>query len=548
MTRLTLVLALAVVFPLAAVVSGAADEAEIKVQTVKMAWQYSVDGGKTFADAMPEKAQALLARGTFTVDDPAMVAGLWLAHEDPEIPSPVIGKKLRSGFAMAGHMEARNKACPASPLWTYTKVEVNGKPVTGPQEAMVYIALPIEPAGLLVKGANTLTVSGTLWSVATGKGPCPMKPLQLIVAAPQPSPVQGGPLLGMVGPDFATVTCATLIPAAVTVKVSPVEPAGVATSAVSPVGLYHQVRLPLPPGTRKFTYTVTSRIGAHESSVGPFTARLPAADGRGFKLVAMGNTRCHKYTVESGPKLAAGMLKVEPDVFVHVGQVVELATWDPYWEPYFFGQYRPLISAVPTYLSPDGGDHIGRLYRAFGTPAGDDKPLNWTQAFGDIRLIGCDGAFEWTAGSENEKWLESILRAAREKYVLVFDHFPGYTDGYQSSPPAGVTERKFPPIKQCREVILPMLGKYRATALISAYDYNYERLEPTPDKGVTCIIVGAGGAKTYCQGASNPFTSTAKWIRATSFVLFEVKADSCEMTAIDIDGKPIDSKSFKPRH
>ncbi|MCE5328427.1 MAG: hypothetical protein LLG01_18655 [Planctomycetaceae bacterium] len=523
-----------------------AEAPQIKTQVLKASWQFSIDEGKTFIDALPPTAKTLMARATFTVDDPAAVAGLWLTHVDEKLPAPLAPTCIASAFAMAGHREARDKNCGASPLWTYTKVQVNGKDITGPQEAMVYIALPVEPAAVLVKGANTLTVSGTLWSLATGKNPCPTKPLQLLAAAPQPAAVQGGPLLGMIDAGCPTVNCATPIPAIVTVTARPTEPAGAEVSASSQLGLYHQVKVPLPGGVRKFTYSITSRVGSHEAKAGPFAARLPAADGKGFKLVAMGNTRCHVYTVRNGPILAAAMRAVDPDVFVHVGQVVELATWDYHWEPFFFNQYRPLVSAVPTYLSPDGGDHIGRVFRAFGI-GGDDKPMNWTAAFGDVRLIGCDGAYEWKAGNDNAQWLESVLKAAKEKYIIAFDHFPGYTDGYQSSPHGGAGERTFPPIKQCRELILPMLGKYKAAALVSAYDYNYERLEPTPDKGVTCIIVGAGGAKTYCQGSPNEFTKTAKWIRVTSFVQFELKADGLEMTAIGIDGKPIDSKTFKPR-
>lgn len=541
--------AVALALSLPAARAGAAEAAgEPRTRALEAAWQFSVDDGKTFAAARPEKATSLVARATFSVDDPAEVAGLWLTQVDPEMPTPLRPTRLAHAFAMAGPRESRERECGASPLWTYTRVQLNGADVRGPQEAMVYVALPLEPAGLLKKGENTLTVSGVLWSLATRTAPCPTKPLQLLAAPPQPAPIRGGPLVAAVGPDFATIRCATEVPAAITVTATPTEPAGAASSATSAPALYHEVRVPVPPGTRRFAYTVTSRIGAHEASLGPITARLPPADGRGLKLIAMGNTRCHVYTVVNAPKLVTQMLKVQPDLFVHVGQVVELATWDYHWEPFFYTQYGPLVSTVPTYLSPDGGDHIGRLYRAFGTPAGDDKPLNWTQSFGgELRLIGCDGAYDWSAGSDNVRWLESVLQGAREKYVIVFNHFPGYTDGYQSSPPSGVLERTFPPIKQCCDVILPLLGKHKATALVSAFDYNYERLEPTPDKGVTCIIVGAGGAKTYCQGFGNPFTSTAKWLRITSFVQFEVKDDSCEMTAISMEGEPIDTKTFKPR-
>jgi hypothetical protein len=97
-----------------------------------------------------------------------------------------------------------------------------------------------------------------------------------------------------------------------------------------------------------------------------------------------------------------------------------------------------------------------------------------------------------------------------------------------------------------------MLGKYQATAIASAYDYDYERTEPTPDKGVTCIVAGAGGAKTYRQSnrasGNNPFAKTSVYREHTpSYVCFEIKADACVMNAYDLQGNVIDEKTFAPR-
>ena len=205
---------------------------------------------------------------------------------------------------------------------------------------------------------------------------------------------------------------------------------------------------------------------------------------------------------------------------------------------------------MPTYLAADGGDHAGLALKLFSTPAGDSEMLNWTQALGGVRLIGIDGIDDWSAGSANARWLESVLKGSRERLILAFNHFPGYSDGQHSRPARN--GKLWTPLQQCRDVICPLLGKYKATAMASAYDYEYERIEPTPDKGVTCIIAGAGGAMTLRQSnrasGNNPFAKTSVFREHTpSYVCFEITAEACVMKAYDLQGNVIDQKTFAPR-
>jgi len=521
----------------------------VRAEPVKAAWQFSTDGEKTFADAPPgeidpTQVRVFTARATFNIDDPAAVACLWLAHDDSAAPGLAAG-----AFCLGDYEDARNKNCGATPLWQNTKAALNGKDAPGALPAMMYHFLPIDPGDALVKGANTLTVSGELWRLNYPRN-VPVKPLRLLSARPQKAEIRSGPVLGMVGSDFFTVTCRTRIPAAVTVTAVPVEPAGRQTSATSPGGIYHRLKVPLAAGTRKFRYTVASKVGRFETSNGPFEARLPDSEGKHLRFVTIGNTRCHTYSDGNAPLLVAGILKAQPDLFIHAGQVVELASWDFEWDPHFFGKYGPLLATVPTYLAPDGGDQVGMVHKTFYTPAGESEVLNWTQVFGQVRLIGIDGIRGWLPGSENAKWLEGVLKDSREKFVFVFNHFPGYSSG-QMSRPAGYGKAMWKPLQESRDVVLPLLAKYRATAMISALDFDYERCEVAGDKGVTCIIVGGGGAKTYRLSGraaqNNPFTGTGPFFPGHSFAVFDVKGDTCEMKAYSIDGRQIDQKTFKAR-
>ncbi|MCE5325575.1 MAG: hypothetical protein ABFD92_17680 [Planctomycetaceae bacterium] len=512
-----------------------AETGGVKTAPVAAKIEYSLDGGATYSAALPATVEPgqikLQARVTFNVDDAAAVAMLFLAFED---------QSTRSAFCLGSLQDARGKYCGALPLWTHVAGTLNGKAITGPLHPMMYHYLPIDSAAL-VRGPNTLIVTGGLAAAGYSRG-VPTKALALLAAGPQKPAIRSGPTLGMIGEDFFTVTCRTSLPAAVTVTATPLEPAGAASTETSAPALYHRLKVMLPKGTRKFKYTIAGKAGAFEDAKGPFEVTLP--DPQNFRFLAVGNTRNSSNNITLCPALIAQMLKTRPQLFMHAGQVVELGTWDFHWDPYYFTPYAQVLATVPTYLAPDGGDHTGMVYKTFWTPAGDSEVLNWTQVIGNARFIGLDGAQDWAAGSPNAAWLEGVLKNSREKFVFVFNHFPGYASGMMG-------KMKLPPLVQCREVILPLLAKYNATALISAFDYDYERCEATPPKGVTCIIVGAGGSKRLNQSPTatrnNPFAGTGPFVYEHSFAVFDVKADACVMTAIDIAGKEIDSKTFKPR-
>ncbi|MCE5327330.1 MAG: hypothetical protein LLG01_13060 [Planctomycetaceae bacterium] len=518
-----------------------------KTETLTAKWEFSTDSGKTFA-AMPAAVgarQALTARATFPVNDPTAVAALWVTFDETNA-----GKSTQGAFATCGHEDVGGGECGASPLWTHVIVTLNGKSPQGPLPGMMYHALPLQTSGVLVKGDNTLTISGPL-SALGGIAQIALKPLQLVAAAPGKAVIRSGPILGHFGDDFFTVTCRTGLPAQVTVTATPVEPAGAAGTATSAVNFYHRLKVPLPKGTRKFTYVVTSNLGDAVDSKGPFTVSLPASDAKTLRVVTYGNSSGNYYSWTKASLYAQGMLKLKPDIFVHVGQIMEFGAWDFQWDVFYLEKFAQLMATVPTYVAPEYRDRSGLAQKLFASPTADEENLNWTQAFGPARLIGIDGVAGWTKDSPNAKWLEGVLKDSREKYVLAFNHYPGYSDGQQSRPRSRGAPM-FAPLQQCRDTICPLLGKYKATAIVSAFDYDYERVEPTPDKGVTCIVAGAGGAKTYRLSNraldNNPFAKTSVTREHTpSFVSFEISDKECVLKAYDLAGKVIDEKTFQPR-
>ena len=324
--------------------------------------------------------------------------------------------------------------------------------------------------------------------------------------------------------------------------------------AKSSAKIWHRVKVQVPVDARTIRYSLKSRVGSHEGVSGPFTARLPGAK---FRFVALGNVMAHRIAVDNWSATAREARKLDPAFVLHTGNCSEHGSWEFEWERRYFAPAGKLLATVPTLLTPCARDFAGAVQELHVTPAADTYAHNWSKVVGPVRFIGLDGNQVWKAGEANYAWLEKELAGAKEKFVVVLDAYPGYSSGKHSNKP-------YPALMQTREVILPLLGKHKATALISGWDPSYERCEPTPDKGCTQIVTGTAGKDSY------PFSPTATRLNpfrqgdgrdwagfaghgARSLCVFEVSADAIEFRALAVandmlaDPKVLDRKTFRPR-
>ena len=98
--------------------------------------------------------------------------------------------------------------------------------------------------------------------------------------------------------------------------------------------------------------------------------------------------------------------------------------------------------------------------------------------------------------------------------------------------------------------------------MLCSWDPDYERVEPTPEKGCTQIITGASGKYAWQFGralGANPFgpSKSTQWkgVPATHhFCVFDVKGDALELKVLAVPGdlktpatRVIDAKTFTPR-
>lgn len=519
-------------------------------------WSYSTDGGRTFTatppkGAFPAEREGLVPltfRGTFDVADPANVAGLWVRIAEPgEAPKAAIcdGNLLA---ASGGNW----KDLVACPTLLDARITLNGTPVEyahGPMLAAWYpvVATP-------QSGRNTIEVSGNCYTHWQGQ-PADAITARLLIADPQASGIYNGPLLGDFGAGFFTVACRTRLPAELIVTVTPTVPAAAAPLQVTgPRAVWHRIRVELPPGTTAATYTLTSRAGGVTSMAGPFAVRLPSAPDDAYRFVALGNIMADASSRPRWGNAAALVRRLDPAFIVLTGNCHAHGAWDATWEERYFAPTNGLLASVPTLFTPAARDVGGAVHELHVTPARDGYSHTWSKTVGPVRFIGIDGTQPWVAGDQNCVWLEEQLAAAGDKFVFVLCGFPGYASGNQS-------RRLQPLFVQAREVIMPLLGKYRVSAMISGQEAIYERCEPTPDLGCTQIVTGAAGRDALrfsgTAGNANPFgkgkgRDWAGTDEQPSLCVFEVRPDRVEMRALSIPdggGEPrvLDRKTFLPR-
>ncbi|MCE5325344.1 MAG: metallophosphoesterase [Planctomycetaceae bacterium] len=497
----------------------AATQAQEKNVLSAAAWTFSGDGGKTFAASLATKAATAtpaVAKATFSVEDLSACGGVWL--------QPSAGLSA-------------------------SKVTLNGKEVAAPLPGMSYPAIPLDPQKYLVKGTNVLEVQGSY----AGDG----QPVQVTKVAPKlltcPDDalcIQSGPSLGAIGPDWFSVVCRTNIPATVTVTAKPTDPSGAETTATSPRGFYHRLKVPLAAGTKVFSYTVTSQAGAAKKTEGPFSVISPWG-AKGFRFAATGDSRG---PAERWIAVSEAIRKHQPSLVLFTGDPVGNGPTDQEWDQSFFGPGKPLLASAGLY--PATGNHEGAaavvdemtFTAGADGKASDGKGRNWFQNVGDVLLIGIDCTHGWAADGPELKWLEGVLKDSKAKYIFLTSHYPGWTSGYRA-------KRLEPAMAISRQSILPLLAKYKATAMIVGHEHNYERNEiPAGTCGSTNSIVAitSAGAGAPLRGRGrdaekyNPHSKA--FFPGLHYVIFDVTPESCTLKAYSMpDNKIIDEATFKPR-
>jgi len=479
-------------------------------------WQYSIDGGKTFADAppvIPAKQQvAIEARAAFDVADPAGIAELELAYE------------LSS--------------------WVDVAMTLNGTPIQRPVPEMGYRAFRGIDGGLLKAGPNTLTISYGVINGHDDDRPLPPIRAALNALTSDDLAFQTGPILGFFDADHFTVTCRTTMLADVTLHARPAaqDEDDHPIVVTGPRGLMHRFNVERREG---YVFRLTAVNGAVRRATEwmPVPSWDDTTDGT-LRFVVAGDMRTHPE--RWGP--VAGAIRAEqPQFLVVVGDMVSAGRNDWEWDTEHFGPARQLVSTVPYY--PVIGNHEQEapvMRELFYTSSPDGRGWNWAQQIGDVLLIGIVGHWPFSPDTDNHVWLAETLAESDAKFVFLFSHYPAWS----SRRTGAVNEAGEPYDKvtyQGQTVLMPLLAEHDGTAFIAGHDHFYERSEPPG--GVSAVITGGGGARVYGKREDaaqiNPYSKV--FAAELHYCVFEVAGDTCTMTVRTPDGRTIDTRTWQAR-
>jgi hypothetical protein len=306
-----------------------------------------------------------------------------------------------------------------------------------------------------------------------------------------------------------------------------------------------KAKVPLPKGTKGFRYTVTVAASGASQSYGPYEARVPRG-GPGFRFIAAGGTAFYKGSSEGVDRFLAKLRQERPDVFIHTGNCQNCNAWDFMWTEDFFRVAQPTFAGIPLLpvasiaemMSPDS------FARTFYFPPADADWSQWTVAIGNVRLVAIE-AFSQADDKTGAgvKWLEDVLKNAKEDYVLVLNaHATGCA-------PIGIGKVLRTGCNHTTVKIDPLLVKYKVTATIGNMYRGYNRIEPPPGEGVPTILTGkAGGYLNLSWKITLTRIAQAKAASGDEhYVLFAVKPDCLEMKTVSLSAGVIDTRTFQPR-
>ncbi len=481
-------------------------------------WQYSTDG-RTWAaqpPALDKSTQgSFLARCAFVAPDTSSLATL----------------ELDAGGGYGQRITHR----------------LNGKAVPRPLQGMEYRTIPAIGPSAVKAGKNLLEVT-IKYQGGKAQGAPLALPGKLLGLTDKDLKIVTGPVLGAFDKNFFTVTCRTNMPAKVLVFVAqitdPAQHSGrEATLASSGEGLFHRLRVRRTRTIRQHTaYMLFATRADHRTQ--PVTLAPPALPREGLRFAVVGDSRSNP---PAWAKVARAVIGAKPDLVLHSGDLVKYGRSDWQWNEQLFDPAKAMFKSIPFYPVLGNHDAKAPLYsKLFYGPGPDGDPVRWSQEINGVLLIGIDGYEKSPPGGKNAQWLEKTLAGTKAKFIFLVSHYPAWTSGTH-----GVLNSSGRPkewmIRQGQDVIVPLLTKYKATAMFAGHDHVYERSElPGGLTHVTSAGAGAGlYKKTEDAEKQNPYSKVFQAVR--HYCIVDVTGDTATLKAIDLNGKVIDSRTWSAR-
>jgi predicted phosphodiesterase len=338
-----------------------------------------------------------------------------------------------------------------------------------------------------------------------------------------------GPYLGRPDDVSVSVSWTTDVPA--TSRVDYTGPDGVLGSVADAEAVQkHLVRLgPLSSGAL-YCY----RVFSDEVELGERACfRAPRGPTeQAFRFAVIGDT--DGGTVPS--RIAARLVLDQPDLAIHMGDVVYPDGAEGSYDSQFFGPFKPWLQRGP--VLPAIGNHDARTERAAPLLADFVVPKNgvteqsrfYSFRQGNVLFVCLDDETSaYGEGSPQFDWLVATLSASDSLWKVVYFHEPPY-----SSDHSNLVERL---------MLCPVFERFGVDVVFSGHAHLYERTHPIrlfadSGPGVLYVTEGGGGASL---STIHRIPESAYVSASFGYVLADVDGRTLSITAHDVEGNVFDS-------
>jgi len=252
--------------------------------------------------------------------------------------------------------------------------------------------------------------------------------------------------------------------------------------------------------------------------------------------------------------LAQAMAEMEPDIFIHTGDLVYNAgredTPVAAFQYKFFDTLSPILHQAPVF--PVVGNHElyddarwnGRAYYYEVFPPLPElvDSQDWLKvqegnrewyrlSLGPLQLLFLNTQLFYTGHlrGEQDQWLAERLADAAYQFNIPVFHVPPYTSGRHRLDGTPVI-RSWVPLFEADSVPL----------VLSGHDHNYERLF---QNDVTYLVSGGGSTALYPQG--RPLDMSQVFHAQSHFVILDLEPGTIHVAAYDSAGQLLDQFSLE---
>lgn len=241
--------------------------------------------------------------------------------------------------------------------------------------------------------------------------------------------------------------------------------------------------------------------------------------------------------------LGTAMAALEPDLWLHVGDMVYPYGQERHSREAFFRPFAPLLAISPCYAvlgnhdlgnesehSDQGRALLRNLVLPRGATTGDERcysfacgPVRFVALDLNATLIGSTTEHAIHAGHPAFVHLERELAAAKEPWLVVFSHYPMWSGSRGADN------------ENLKATIKPLLEKAKVDVLFAGHDHVYQHMEAP--SGLVQITTGGGGKSLY-ELKQHPLTKA----EAAKFHFCEVTVVGAQMKirALTAKGKLLD--------